>query len=404
MDATGSRFTSFSKENEIIENIKESIPKSTQYKENWAKRMFMEYNNERNKDILNSCSSELMVLKEVNEMEKSDVSFLLPSFINDVRKKDGSKYPAESLRQIVCAIFHYFKFQCNKDWDFFHDSEFCLARKSLDATMKRATKEGIGMYKRKAEFISADIEERLWDGGFLGSSNPRQLLTTMVYLIGLNFGLRARKEHRQLRAGRNSQLRIIHDAISGTDILRYTEDCQKNRNGGLNERNIEPKVVDVYETESERNIVKLYKKYIGLRPSSGKNIDNFYLQPLEIQTATKWYKDQALGENSLGSVIKKLFENAGISGHFTNHSLRRSKVSRMFQAGADKEEIKRQTGHRSDSGVMAYREFSSHEKFSFQMMLEKPGEPSKNIDDNRTQDNRIHIEIRNGDKSVSIDL
>ena len=61
---------------------------------------------------------------------------------------------------------------------------------------------------------------------------------------------------------------VIHDVISGRDILRYTEDCQKNRNGGLNERNVEPKVVDVYEVESERNIVKLYKKF---RPSSGKN-------------------------------------------------------------------------------------------------------------------------------------
>jgi site-specific recombinase XerD len=81
-----------------------------------------------------------------------------------------------------------------------------------------------------------------------------------------------------------------------------------------------------------------------LRLTSGKNIHNFYLQPLETPTATKWYKDQALGKNSLGNVTKKLFDNAGISGHFTNHSLRRSKVSRMFQAGADKEEIKSQTG------------------------------------------------------------
>ena len=88
----------------------------------------------------------------------------------------------------------------------------------------------------------------------------------------------------------------------------------------------------------------------------------------------------------------------------------------MFQAGADKEEIKSQTGHRSDSGVMAYREFSSHEKFSFQMMLEKPVESANNDslkerDGNPTSssssnisDGRIHVEIKNGNKSVVIDL
>ncbi len=78
--------------------------------EDWSKRLFTDYNNARNNNILNSGSSELMVLKEVSEMDKSDVSFLLPSFINDVRKKAGSKYPAESLRQLICSLFHFFKY------------------------------------------------------------------------------------------------------------------------------------------------------------------------------------------------------------------------------------------------------------------------------------------------------
>ena len=58
----------------------------------------------------------------------------------------------------------------------------------------------------------------------------------------------------------------------------------------------------------------------------------------------------------------------------------------MFQAGADKDNVKSQTGHRRDGGVMAYREFSKHEKLSFQMMLEKRGVPLfKKIDDSLMQ-------------------
>jgi hypothetical protein len=41
-----------------------------------------------------------MVLKDFDEFVKDDLVFLLPKFIFDVRKSDGSRYPPESLRQL----------------------------------------------------------------------------------------------------------------------------------------------------------------------------------------------------------------------------------------------------------------------------------------------------------------
>ena len=112
-------------------------------------------------------------------------------------------------------------------------------------------------------------------------------------------------------------------------------------------------------------------------------------------------------------MIKDLFEEAGINGHFTNHSLRRSKVTRMFQAGAQKNEVMRETGHRSDAGVLTYREFSRTEKMSFQMMIEPTQKvPCKMQEQNevaylhgeKENESKIHIVVRNGDKSVDINL
>lgn len=404
------RFQTFSTENDIKDGIKNAVPKSTQSKEKWAITILQNYNSARNQFILSSGSDELMVLNPVDEMSKGDLRFLLPKFINDVRKKDGSKYPGETMRQMVCSVFHYFRYQQDKSWDFFKDEEFDVSRKTLDACMKARTKEGVGLYKRKAEYISHEIEEKLWDDGHLGVKTPKQLLYTVVYLFGLHFGLRARKEHRQLRTGYNSQLKIVVDPISGSNILRYTEDCEKTRNGGLRDRNISPKIIDVYENDSERNIVKIYKKYVSVRPQ-GKNCHSFYLQPLTEPKGNIWYKDQPMGENSLGEVIKKLFANASIEGHFTNHSLRRSKVTRLFQAGHEKENIKNQTGHKSDDGIMAYREFSDNEKRSFQISIEKstgecslPSVINKEKPCDSKNDASIAIEIRNGDKVVSIKL
>ena len=404
------RFQTFSTENDIKDEIKNAVPKSTQSKEKWAITIFQNYNSARNQFILSSGSDELMVLNLVDEMSKGDIQFLLPKFINDVRKKDGSKYPGETMRQMVCSIFHYFRYQKDQSWDFFKDEEFDVSRKTLDACMKARTKEGIGLYKRKAAYISHEIEEKLWDDGHLGVKTPKQLLYTVVYLFGLHFGLRARKEHRQLRTGYNSQLKIVVDPISGSNILRYTEDCEKTRNGGLRDRNISPKIIDVYENDNERNIVKIYKKYVSVRPQ-GNNCHNFYLQPLSEPKGNIWYKDQPMGENALGEVIKKLFANANIEGHFTNHSLRRSKVTRLFQAGHEKENIKNQTGHKSDDGIMAYREFSDNEKRSFQMSIEKstgecslPSVINKQKPCDSKNEASISIEIRNGDKVISIKL
>ena len=49
------------------------------------------------------------------------------------------------------------------------------------------------------------------------------------------------------------------------------------------------------------------------------------------------------------------FEEAGISGHFTNHSLRATVATRMFDAGIDKQLIMHRTGHSSAVGVRNYK-------------------------------------------------
>ena len=47
-------------------------------------------------------------------------------------------------------------------------------------------------------------------------------------------------------------------------------------------------------------------------------------------------------------------EDAGIEGHFRNHSTRKSTCTRLFQKGVNLQLIKEQTGHKSDV-VMRYK-------------------------------------------------
>ena len=62
----------------------------------------------------------------------------------------------------------------------------------------------------------------------------------------------------------------------------------------------------------------------------------------------QWYTEQVLGVNSIRKVVKNLLSSGDIDGYFTNHSLRWSGCTRLFQAGIERKIVKEISGHRSD--------------------------------------------------------
>ena len=66
--------------------------------------------------------------------------------------------------------------------------------------------------------------------------------------------------------------------------------------------------------------------------------------------------------NTLGNTVKKLCQDAGISGFKTNHSLRVTNATRLSQHGVDKQLIMTRTDHRSVSGVCTYNRVSDDQK------------------------------------------
>jgi len=53
--------------------------------------------------------------------------------------------------------------------------------------------------------------------------------------------------------------------------------------------------------------------------------------------------------------VKCLCQKAGIGGYKTNHSLRVTVATRLFQNGMDEQLIMERTGHRSTDGIQAYK-------------------------------------------------
>ena len=84
----------------------------------------------------------------------------------------------------------------------------------------------------------------------------------------------------------------------------------------------------------------------------------FYLIPLKKPKLDAWFAQSPVGHNTLDRTVKRLCVAAGIPGFKTNHSLRVTNATQLFQSGVDEQLVMGSTGHRSIDGVRTYKRIS----------------------------------------------
>ena len=132
---------------------------------------------------------------------------------------------------------------------------------------------GKGKKSRKADPLTAEKEEILWNTGVLGGDNPKSLNHTVFYIISQQFGTRGRQEHHQIRI---EHLRFVCNPQSGaTEFIEWEEGLTKTRQGGLvkQQRRMKQKV---FATGDSRCPVKFIEWLISKRPSQLKTSGPLY--------------------------------------------------------------------------------------------------------------------------------
>jgi len=204
----------------------------------------------------------------------------------------------------------------------------------------------------------------------LSSDSPQQLIDTLLYLNGLHFALRSGKEHRDLTI---DQITVSEPSLTQPNyVITYKENISKTNTGGLKFKTITPKTVQHIDTlalsNPSRSHALLLLKYFDKRPVGCSNI--FYLTPIN-STKSVWYKNVPIGHNTLGKTVQRLCEKGGITGYKTNHSLRATCATRLFDKGVDEQLIMARTGHRSAMGVRSYKRVSEVHHYNTSVVIDK---------------------------------
>ena len=366
-------------EEKISKMMELNFQQRTEAKIKWAVRCYNEWREMR----LEEPNCDLRILEsDINNLRavsQDDFEFSLIRFICEVKKtRCEGDYPWNTLYQLVCALQNHLRKQ-EIAWKLVHGDQFQKFNRELDMVMQERAVMALGTVRKQAQVISLDYENQLWMKGVLGEDHPDKLRNTVLYLLGVNLALRAGDEHYALRRPGEcvgSQLSFELNDL-GVKCLVYREDnITKTNRGGLKDMKKERKIVWVKpNTTYVRCPVRIIEKYLNLLPKDGKK-PNLYLQSLKKPRPYCWYSSTPIGINKLRSVVSSMLRDAGLNGFFTNHSLRRTCATRLFQAGQDVKLVKEITGHVSDA-VTKYQTTSDMQRMSVSSIIQGDVQPFK---------------------------
>lgn len=357
INAKNPHFSNAVSDGDLERSVNDQVPLGTKRRNRWAISLYEKWFNQRKITDGDDKTIKLPNLQDLVIADSTALDYWLSKFIFEVRRQDCNPYPCNTLISVVAGLNSYFSTH-QRSVNLFTDDAFCHFREILDAACKVSSKARPSCSSRQAEVISESEEETMWSQGILGDKDPETLIHTLLFLNGLHFALRSGQEHRSLTT---DQLKISPpNSDSKYFVIEYTETVSKTYNGGLKHRRLDPKKVrhvDINSIENPpRSHALLLQKYQAKRPTNSSNV--FYLTPNKSVNGS-WYKMIPMGHNVLINVVKNLCRKSGISGYKTNHSLRATCATRLYQGGVDEQVIMERTGHRSTKGVRSYKRTSN---------------------------------------------
>ena len=287
-------------------------------------------------------------------------------FMLSVKKRDGGFYEPDSLTAFHRSIARKLK-EIDYPHDVIVDAVFSTSRQVLAARRRELKQMGLGNKPNRASSLSVDEENILWESGALSCENPTSLMRALWFLLTKMLGFRGSHESRQLKWG---DLVMVGDGA----YIEFNERETKTRMGqDGSSRQFKPKLFP-NKAKPSQCPVKLYQVYASKRPESRMDRgDPFYLTPNHMwQTAGMWFKTQPIGHDKLGKMMSDIAKSAGLEGHYTNHSVRKTMCTQLVQAGVPPTIIQQLSGHKNVQSLNNYATASIEQQMGMSSILQRP--------------------------------
>ncbi|XP_066932309.1 uncharacterized protein KIAA1958-like [Clytia hemisphaerica] len=273
--------------------------------------------------------------KQIELYEPSVLNNILEQFYTEVRKINGQEYEPDSLKVMLAALDRHLK---DKGFpvSIISGREFASSKNVLEGKARQLRQAGMGKKTNKAESLTDEEVNVLWDCGQLGDDNARSLMNSVWWCIVQQFGMRGRDNHYNLEID-DFSLKVDNN---GRTYVHFVEGPSKTRQGGLNfkARSINPRM---YAIGGARCPVRLFEAYISKRPEELRNKGPLFLAIIDNpRSQNVWYKNSRLGKNSLSNMMKNMKQNSPLmesscaGKNITNHSLRKMTVRTLKSAGS----------------------------------------------------------------------
>ena len=318
------------------------IPPNTSKSTSWAVRVFQSWREQRNKSISELCPEKLL-----EEPTVENLNYWLSRFVIEVRREDGKPYPPASINNILAGLYRYSRsclptgVECP---NFMNRKDACFRdlTGAVQVRYRELRTAGVGAVVKHAPVITPEEENMLWESRVIGVHTPLALLRAIFFYVGKTFCVRGGEEQRRLK---RSQFKRSYNP----DCYTYVENGSKNHSG-VNFRE-ENKVVPVFSCPEAqpRCLVYLLDTYFEKFPPRATELDLFYLRPKKSPRDGVWYDNVPIGRDKLKTFLEVICREAGIGEKKTNHSLRATGATALFNAGVPEKLIRDVTGHRSNA-------------------------------------------------------
>lgn len=304
------------------------------------------------------------------EMVASKLDCYIGSFLLCITKEDGSSYEPDTLTSFHRSIARKLE-ELGSHFNLVKGTQFSTSRKVLEAKRRELKQDGFGNRQNKADALSEEQENKLWEVGQLGVGNPKTLQNTVWFWNTKLLGLRGAHESRQLKWGDL----ILKVDDNNKEYLEFNERETKTRTGNSTHlRPFQPKIF-TNETNLARCPVMAYKTYRDHRPQNMCQPHSpFYLAiNYKWEKTGNWFKNSPLGADSLTTIMKGMAQAAKLSGHITNHSIRKAMCSQLLSAGVNPITVIQLSGHKNVQSLNNYASASVGQQRDMCQILERGG-------------------------------